>query len=637
MCVEAPRLPFPSIIGGDPARKCNQLRTLSGLWFSRRDGEEPVLQTMFGPYRIEELLGRGGMGEVYRAHDTQTDRTVALKLLPAHLAEDDEYQARFRRECKVAARLSDPHVVPIHRFGDIDGRLYLDMRLVKGFDLGAWLRRYGPMTPEVAVAVIGQVAAALDAAHADDLVHRDVKPSNVLLAGVDGPDVDAASVFAYLFDFGIARARAGAPAPDEISLTMAGVMPGSPSYVAPERFQGVEGDPRADVYSLACVLHQALTGRPPFEGDLASLMRAHLTTPPPRPSIARPGVPAALDDVVATGMAKDPGTRYSTAGELGAAARTALVTARSRDADGAITVRGEGPVRLGGHPLAPPRPAPAVDRPRPTPPAGRPAPRPSQQRSTRPVTATSGAPPARPNPAPAPPARAWTPPAPAPPAAGAHPGRDSASWVVWVALVVFAAVVVGGGFVLASRSGAGTTTTTAAPTTPTSTRTAPPTNRQPDTPDGRLLAGLPAGFGPVNCSADGRRRDAIGAQSYVACEAGPADGPATAEFARFGTREGLDREFSRAVQAANITAANGQTIEVCAQGATNVGTWRTNEAIDRSGRPIVLGRAACVVSAGRAFILWTDEATLSYGYVARGDANAAVLYEWWRKANFGSG
>ena len=280
-----------------------------------------MLQSMFGHYRIEELLGRGGMGEVYRAYDTKTDRMVALKLLPSHLAEDDEYQARFRRECKVAARLSEPHVVPIHHYGEIDGLLYLDMRLVEGTDLSAWLREHGPMAPDVAVAVVGQVAQALDAAHADGLVHRDVKPSNVLLAGLTGREVDAASVFAYLFDFGIARARDGALSPDELSLTLAGVMPGSPSYVAPERFAGVEGDPRADVYSLACVLHQALTGRPPFEGDLPSLMRAHLQAPPPKASVLRPGVPSGLDDVVAHGMAKDAEKRYPTAGKLAVAAR----------------------------------------------------------------------------------------------------------------------------------------------------------------------------------------------------------------------------------------------------------------------------------------------------------------------------
>jgi serine/threonine kinase PknH len=300
-------------------------------------------QATFGPYRILELLGRGGMGEVYRAHDSETDRVVALKLLRAPLAVDEEYAARFQRECRSAARLNEAHVIPIHRFGEIDGRLYLDMRLVAGTDLGTWLRRHGPLAPDVAVAVVGQVAQALDAAHAAGLVHRDVKPSNVMLAGaVDGP-LDAATVVVYLLDFGITRPRTGAVDADAAVLTRAGDVPGSPSYIAPERLSGVEGDPRADVYSLACVLHEALTGSPPFGGDLPALIGAHLRKPPPRPSTVRPGVPAGFDAVVATGMAKEPDRRYATAGALAAAARAVLAAAGSARA--ATAPAGEETVR----------------------------------------------------------------------------------------------------------------------------------------------------------------------------------------------------------------------------------------------------------------------------------------------------
>ncbi|WP_232668332.1 serine/threonine-protein kinase [Pseudonocardia sp. TRM90224] len=276
----------------------------------------------FGPYRITALLGRGGMGEVYRAHDAETDRVVALKLLRPDFTSDAEYTARFRRECRSAAKLSEAHVVPIHRFGEIDGRLYLDMRLVSGTDLAKWLRANGPLPPEVAVAVVSQVASALDAAHAEGLVHRDVKPSNLLLSGTDGNMIDTSTVFVYLLDFGVARPSADAP--DAVQLTRAGTVPGSPNYVAPERFSGVEGDPRADVYSLACVLFEILTGRTPFTGDLPALMGAHLQKPPPRPSAVRGGVPPGFDAVVAKGMAKDPEQRYTTAGELASAARGVL-------------------------------------------------------------------------------------------------------------------------------------------------------------------------------------------------------------------------------------------------------------------------------------------------------------------------
>ncbi|WP_181784674.1 serine/threonine-protein kinase, partial [Pseudonocardia pini] len=252
----------------------------------------------FGPYTIEELLGRGGMGEVYRAFDTETDREVALKVLPPHLADDPEYTERFRRECRAAARLRDPHVVPIHRFGEIEGRLYLDMRLVEGSDLGSWIADHGPLPPAAAVSVVGQIASALDAAHAEGMVHRDVKPSNILLAGVKEP-VDPGSVFAYLFDFGIASSTGMSDGGEQ--LTRSGTVPGSVAYLAPERFHGVPADPRVDVYALACVLHQALSGKAPYAGDLPTLMHAHLHMP--IPVVGRAEVPEALDDVVARGMA----------------------------------------------------------------------------------------------------------------------------------------------------------------------------------------------------------------------------------------------------------------------------------------------------------------------------------------------
>jgi hypothetical protein len=270
----------------------------------------------FGPYRLESLLGRGGMGEVYRAVDTEHDRVVALKVLSTHLAADQRYQERFRREAHMAARLNEPHVIPIHRYGEIDGRLYLDMRLVDGEDLAAVLERDGPLEPARAVAVLEQVAAALDAAHAQGLVHRDVKPSNVLLTG------PAERPFPYLVDFGIARALDDRAGP---GLTETGTALGSFEYMAPERFQEQPVDRRADVYSLACVLFECLTGRKVFLGDgLGTLMIAHLQTTPPAPSAVRPGVPVAFDAVVATGLAKDPDRRYPTAGALAVAARAAL-------------------------------------------------------------------------------------------------------------------------------------------------------------------------------------------------------------------------------------------------------------------------------------------------------------------------
>jgi serine/threonine protein kinase len=290
----------------------------------RGDGDR-VQGTTFGPYTIEELIGRGGMGEVYRAFDTETDREVALKVLPPHLASDAEYLERFRRECRAAAKLREPHIVPIHRFGEIDGRLYLDMRLVEGTDLGSWLHDHGPLSPAAAVAVISQVASALDAAHAAGMVHRDVKPSNILLAGVPGDEVDPGSVFAYLSDFGIAGSVSDA-AEDGSTPTRTGTVPGSLAHLAPERFRGITADRRVDVYALACVLYQSLTGRQPFDGDQATLVHAHLTVEPPPASGTRPDVPAALDRLIARGMAKNPDDRYPTAGAFAAAARAVVGT-----------------------------------------------------------------------------------------------------------------------------------------------------------------------------------------------------------------------------------------------------------------------------------------------------------------------
>ncbi|ROP42494.1 serine/threonine-protein kinase [Saccharothrix texasensis] len=265
----------------------------------------------YGPYRVESLIARGGMGEVVRAYDTRHDRMVALKLLAARFAEDPEYRERFRREAHAVARLQEPHIIPIHAYGELDGRLYLDMRLVDGQDLAARLRGGGPLDPGEAVGIVEQVAQALGAAHAQNLVHRDVKPSNVLIA-------DAG--FAYLVDFGIARALDATT-----GLTGTGAAIGTLDYMAPERFGDGPTDYRVDVYSLACLLHECLTGSKPFAGTTAaSLIGAHLNQPPPSLDALRPGLPPALNAVVARGMAKNPADRFASAAELAAAARAAL-------------------------------------------------------------------------------------------------------------------------------------------------------------------------------------------------------------------------------------------------------------------------------------------------------------------------
>ncbi|MCP9273560.1 serine/threonine-protein kinase [Mycolicibacterium arenosum] len=265
----------------------------------------------FGRYRLIAPLGKGGMGQVFRAYDTETDRVVAVKVLPPQLALDAKFKERFRREAHAAARLSEPHVVPIHHYGEIDGQLYVDMRLIEGEDLGQILRRthHFGIEQKRAVTLVGQVAEALHAAHRAGLVHRDVKPSNILVTDTD---------FAYLIDFGIVRAS------EEETLTASGMTMGTVSYMAPEQFTSGVADVRSDVYALTCVLFEALTGRVPFPGDLKKKSSAHVNDPPPQPSRERRGVTPALDAVIARGMAKDPDRRYQSTIELADAARAAL-------------------------------------------------------------------------------------------------------------------------------------------------------------------------------------------------------------------------------------------------------------------------------------------------------------------------
>ena len=255
---------------------------------------------VFGPYRLDELIGRGGMGEVFRAYDTRRNRVVALKRLPRQLATDNEYRARFQRESALVARLTEPHIIPIHDYGEIDGQLFIDMRLVEGGDLSNLISQE-PMPVRRAVDIVSQIADALDAAHAEGLVHRDVKPPNVLLVGGRGDRTYPDRGVAYLADFGIARELDGP------TLSQAGLAIGSAGYMAPERFTGDHWDSRVDVYSLACVLYECLVGHRPFPGkSLPAAMHAHLNTPPPRPSVERAEVPRGFDETIARGMAKGP-------------------------------------------------------------------------------------------------------------------------------------------------------------------------------------------------------------------------------------------------------------------------------------------------------------------------------------------
>jgi YVTN family beta-propeller protein len=274
--------------------------------------EHPAVGTDVAGYRIEHLLGRGGMGTVYRAFDERLGRPVALKLLTPGAPGSDGAPERLLRESRLAAQLDHPNVIPIYEAGQEDGRLFIAMRYVAGCDLKQLLRREGALPPARAVAFADQVAGALDAAHRRGLVHRDVKPSNVLLDSEDGRE------HCYLADFGLTQSITDRAPADGQGM-------GTIDYVAPEQIRGDALDGRADQYALSCLLFECLTGSVPYRArsDVAAIF-AHLEEPVPRASERAAGLPAAVDAVLARGMAKQPEERFASCSELVAAARTAL-------------------------------------------------------------------------------------------------------------------------------------------------------------------------------------------------------------------------------------------------------------------------------------------------------------------------
>lgn len=270
--------------------------------------------TELAGYRLEALLGRGGMSVVYRAEDLRLKRKVALKLLTPELAEDERFRERFLRESEIAVSLDHPYIVPVYDAGEVEGLLYIAMRYVEGSDLQVLLRQTGALKPGHAVALVAQVGDALDVAHERGLVHRDVKPSNVLITGRAGKQ------HCYLTDFGLTKSVS-----DRTGLTDSGQMVGTVDYVAPEQIQGGPVDGRADVYSLACLLYQCMTGEVPFKHDNdVAVIYAHLEDAPPKASERRPDLPPELDAALAKGMAKHRDERWSTCGEFVEAAHMAI-------------------------------------------------------------------------------------------------------------------------------------------------------------------------------------------------------------------------------------------------------------------------------------------------------------------------
>ena len=408
--------------------------------------------TVIGGYRIDAIAGQGGMGVVYRATQLGLDRVVALKLITAELAGDAAFRSRFESEAQLAASIDHPNVVPVYGAGEADGVLFLAMRFVEGTDLRALVAAEGGLDAEHAVRIVWQVAGALDAAHRRGLVHRDVKPPNVLIASEGDEHV-------YLTDFGLTKHAAAVS-----GFTRTGVFVGTPDFAAPEQIRGERADARADVYALGAVLFHAVTGQVPFprDSELAK-MYAHLNDPAPSVAALAPGAPAGLDVVVATAMAKDPAARYDSAGDLARAAWSAL--------QGDVAPALMGTVATGEAAAQ----APVPD-----------TPRPSGASSARAASSAGG--PASPSVAPAPRS-----------SAGAHSPAGPAGWprgrriallaTVPCLLVAAFAVVAFGGF-------GGEDPRTGRP---------PQASVTPDGPDGpRVVSTIPVGDGPDGITADGR-------------------------------------------------------------------------------------------------------------------------------------
>jgi serine/threonine kinase PknH len=562
---------------------------------------ESRVGSQIGPYRLRRLLGKGGMGEVYEAEDTVKDRIVALKLLPEAASHDPVFRKRLQREAHSAGRLQEPHVVPIHDYGEVDGLLYVDMRMIDGTDLRKVLKRYGPMTPARAVAIIRQIASALDAAHEAGVMHRDVKPENIILTRDD---------FAYLVDFGIANA-----ATDE-KLTELGTAVGTYAYMAPERFTNDEVTYRADIYALACVLHECLTGSQPYPGDSVSVViTAHLMQPIPKPSEERPGIPAAFDNVIARGMAKKPDERFASAGDLAMAANDAL-TDRDQDQAATILQRSEAATMPGTAPPAAPPGRPIHQTPPPTPP---PPPSQTPPPASRPAAfhtppPPSGGPPSGPM---------WTAPPPGPP--GQRPPSKGIPWVpIAAAAAVFVLIVGSLGIWLLVRpddsASTGMTTTSTTETTERTTRRTPRTTPPPENPesfDAKLIALLPRGYDDGACQPV--HPPATGALATVDCGPSSVDGgPRNARYSLYADQPTLDKAFDETIKLLT------ESLQCPGTNLDSPQPWNYEATPEKEE-----GRISCGTYKGEGDVVWTKNADLVLGDTLA--ANLEALYQWWLK------
>ena len=555
----------------------------------------------FGPYYLKRLLGSGGMGEVYEAEHTIKQWTVAVKLLSESFSQDPIFRKRLEREARVAGRLQEPHVVPIHDYGEIDGQLFLEMRLVDGTDLDGVLKRFGPLTPPRAVAIVHQIASALDAAHAAGVMHRDIKPQNILLTRDD---------FAYLVDFGIASATT-----DE-RLTQLGTAVGTWKYMAPERFSDAEVSYRADIYALACVLYECLTGVPPYRSDNAGvLIAAHLYEPIPQPSRLRPGIPQAFDAVVARGMAKNPDDRYASAGDLALAAHQAL---SNPDQDHATTLLHRSQ-EAAAPPVGAPVPATEINPPSTTTPPPYP---PSQPVASWPPANTPA------------PVAAWspagnTPPQllgqppyyPPPPAA---PRRNPWPILAGVAILLVAILAAVSIWVVTRPENKNDKANVDETTTTSRTTTTETSSLATSGASARLFSLLPKGYASGVCQPENVNPTAIWHNALAIVKCGASSDPGGPPSALYGLFPDLDT----LTDAFNATTPSERRESNCPQGKASPGNWWNDD-----NPNIVVGQIECLYNGDDPEFQWSNTSELMIGSVTGSQQGPTLddLYAWWTK------
>lgn len=549
-----------------------------------------------GRYLLKRLLGRGTTGEVYEALDTHRDRAVALKLLSPAFSRNPAFREWLQREALLIGRVQEPHVVPIRDYGEVDGQVFLDMPLVPGADLAALLKRTGVLSPPRAVNVAWQAASGLDAAQSVGLIHRGVKPRNLLVTGDD---------FVYLVDFGLA----GAPGAEAADAENAGARW---KYAAPELFSGSDFGPAVDVYALACVLYQCLTGSPPYRADsLKMLANAHQNKPIPRPSHAGATIPAALDEVVAKGMAKDPHQRYASAAELATAAYQAL---SASDQQRTLQI----------YEASRQSTAPLIDEPQPSTPPGAAttaAEPPAAAAEVRPAPIDELAP-AQPSPTPdvstgqsgLPPVSAatddWS-------ISSPRGGlREPAKRKLLLRFGAVLVVVVGLIAWLTSRSGSSDLTADSDTSQSAAESSQPTTTVSSAEAQARLRKLLPSGYPQATCTSS---TPSGGAIAEMTCGRNiDVDGPPAATYALFPDATALRQSFDETVRATTVVTCPGRI--------QSPGPWHRTATPDKTA-----GTLLCGMRQGSPVLVWTNDANLTIGSLRteRSTSTLEQFYSWW--------